>query len=151
LTDDAIPALRIQVLDADTDAVLYTTRRARARTRSNRTGRSFGDSHLLDRDRARTGCRRPVRAAPAGPPRGPRRELARGLAGLSALDAQTMQASALAQLRPRVAARASLAASSRWQRNTDDWHAIARLATTVPLHRWAIRTAVFASDRGTGL
>ncbi len=33
---------------------------------------------------------------------------------------------------------ASSAASFRWQRKSEDWHAMASLATTPPLHRWAI-------------
>jgi hypothetical protein len=39
---------------------------------------------------------------------------------------------------------ASLVVPLRWQRKSKDWRAIASLATTVPLHRWA------ASVRETG-
>ena len=35
-------------------------------------------------------------------------------------------------------AAASLVASLRWRRKTEDWQATASLATTAPLHRWAI-------------
>ena len=64
------------------------------------------------------------------------------LAGLSALGAHYAGVKWRA-MRGRVA---SLVASFRWQRKSEDWHAIASLATTPPLHRWAILTAASASD-----
>jgi hypothetical protein len=47
----------------------------------------------------------------------------------------------------RVLLRRPAFASSRWQRKSEDWQAIAGLATTAALHRWAIHTAASASDR----
>ena len=54
-----------------------------------------------------------------------------------------MQGSTGGHMRGRVG---SLVASFRWQQKTEDWHAIASLATTAPLHRWPILTAASASD-----
>jgi hypothetical protein len=48
---------------------------------------------------------------------------------------------------PRVVAPPSLIASSRWQRKSEDWQAIASLATTLPLRRWAIHTATTTRRR----
>ena len=44
------------------------------------------------------------------------------------------------------AARPKFVASSIWRKKTANWHAIAGLATTVPLHRWATHTAASASS-----
>ena len=66
------------------------------------------------------------------------------LAGLSALEAHYAGRQTAGAMRRRVA---SSVASFRWQRKSEDWHAIASLATTPPLHRWAILTAASAETR----
>jgi hypothetical protein len=55
--------------------------------------------------------------------------------------------SALAQFGAACGCVAQLGRLVRWQRKAEEWQAIAGLATTAPLHRWAIHTAASALDR----